>query len=90
MEAVYKGELKMFSDEILKAILEKSKTSKEYLKCYDELMKWSQKAYDSGMTSEELSSIVFMGFMISSDPEMNSMVKNLMNISKIGLDIIQK
>lgn len=80
----------MFDDEILKTILEKCKISKEYTKSYDELIKWSQRAYESGMTSEELSTIVFMGFMIASDPEMNSMVKNLMNISKIGLDIIQK
>ena len=89
MEKVF-GEIKMFNDEIMDKILKKCEEDPEFKKVFEQLFVWSQKAAITGMTTNEMANICMMGFAIGQDPELRKMIENMMRISDIGLDIVDK
>ena len=65
-------------------------TMEEMAKVFDHLMQASQAAAGVGFTMEQVANICTVGFLIGSDPLLGEMIKNITNISKLGLDIVEK
>jgi len=78
------------NDELMDKIIEKCKNNEQFALIFDHLMKDGQAAAMLGFTMEEVATITSVGFMIGSDPKLAEMVKNMVNISKMGLDIVDK
>lgn len=78
------------NEEIMDKIIEMCKNNPEMAKVFDHLMQASQSAADVGFTMEQVANICTVGFLIGSDPLLGEMIKNITNISKLGLDIVEK
>ena len=78
------------NEEIMDKIIEMCKNNPEMAKVFDHLMHASQAAADVGFTMEQVANICSVGFLIGSDPMLGEMIKNITNIGKLGLDIVDK
>lgn len=78
------------NNELMDKIIEKCKDNPDLGMIFDHLMSDSQAAAVAGFTMEEVATICSVGFMIGSDPKLAELVKNIANISKMGLDIVDK
>ena len=78
------------NDELMDKIIDKCKDNPDLGMVFDHLMSDSQAAAVAGFTMEEVATICSVGFMIGSDPKLAELVKNIANISKMGLDIVDK
>ena len=76
------------NEELMDKIIEKCKGNPELGMVFDHLMSDSQAAATAGFTMEEVATICSVGFMIGSDPKLAELVKNIANISRMGLDIV--
>ena len=86
MEGLFIGN-KMFDDKIMDKVLKKCKEDPKYLEAFQEFMQWSQMAPQIEMTIEEMASICMMGYAIGQDPSLQEMLVNMLEITKMGLDI---
>ena len=77
----------MFNDKVMDIVLKKCKENPEYLEVFEKFMHWSQIAPEVEMTVEEMASICMMGYAIGEDPSLQEMIANMLEISKMGLDI---
>ena len=77
----------MFNDEIMDIVLKKCKENPEYLKVFEKFMQWSQCAPTVDMSVSEMAAICMMGYTIGEDPSIQEMIANMLEISKMGLDI---
>lgn len=80
----------MFDDQLMDRLLERCKTDPEFKKIFENLLGWAQRAAHAGMTVEEMASVCMTGYSIGEDPELQEMINNMMKISKMGLDIVDK
>lgn len=78
------------NEELMDKIIDKCKENPELGMIFDHLMSDSQAAAVAGFSMEEVATICSVGFMIGSDPKLAELVKNIANISKMGLDIVDK
>ena len=78
------------NEEIMDKIIELCKDNPEMAKVFDHLMQASQAAAGVGFTMEQVANVCTVGFLIGSDPLLGEMIKNITNISKLGLDIVEK
>ena len=77
----------MFNDKVMDVVLKKCKENPEYLEVFEKFMHWSQVAPKVEMTVGEMASICMMGYAIGEDPSLQEMITNMLEISKMGLDI---
>ena len=80
----------MMDNELMDKIIEKCKHDPEFKKVFEQLMAWSQKAVGVEMSVNEMASICMMGYAIGQDPELQHMIQNMLRISNLGLDIVDK
>ena len=80
----------MFDDEIMEMIIQKCNESPEFKKVFEQLMAWSQRASMTGMSVNEMAAICMLGYSIGQDPELQEMIRNMLKISQMGLDIVDK
>ena len=80
----------MFDETLMDRIIKKCEEDPEFKKVFEQLMAWSQKATTVGMSTQEMASICMMGYAIGQDPELQEMIQNMLKISKMGLDIVDK
>jgi len=80
----------MLDNELMDKIIEKCKLDPEFKKVFEQLTAWSQKAVGVEMTVNEMASICMMGYAIGQDPELQDMIQNMLRISNLGLDIVDK
>jgi hypothetical protein len=80
----------MLDNELMDKIIEKCKLDPEFKKVFEQLMAWSQKAVGVEMSVNEMASICMMGYAIGQDPELQDMIQNMLRISNLGLDIVDK
>ena len=78
------------NEQLMDKIIDKCKENPELGMIFDHLMSDSQAAAVAGFSMEEVATICSVGFMIGSDPKLAELVKNIANISKMGLDIVDK
>lgn len=78
------------NEELMDKIIERCKDDKDFAMVFDHLMQASQAAAGAGFTMEEVATVCTVGFMIGSDPKLAEMIKTMSNISKMGLDIVDK
>lgn len=71
-------------------IIKRCEEDPEFKKVFEQLMAWSQKAVDVNMSTNEMASICMMGYAIGQDPELQQMIQNMLKISNLGLDIVDK
>jgi len=80
----------MFDDETMDKIIKKCQEDPEFKKVFEQLMAWAQRAALANMEVNEMASICMMGYAIGQDPEMQEMIQNMLKISNLGLDIVDK
>lgn len=78
----------MFNEELMDKIIKKCQEDPEFKKVFDHLLVWAQRAAACGMSVNEMASICMTGYAIGEDPELQTMIENMLKISKIGLDIV--
>ena len=88
MEKLFIGRI-MFNQEVMDAVLAKCKKSPEYLKVFEGFMEYAQRASMEGMTVNEMANICMMGYAIGEDPALQEMIRNMLQINKMGLDIVE-
>ena len=80
----------MFNETLMDKIIKRCEEDPEFKKVFEQLMAWSQKAVDVNMSTNEMASICMMGYAIGQDPELQQMIQNMLKISNLGLDIVDK
>jgi hypothetical protein len=80
----------MLDNELMDKIIAKCQNDPEFKKVFEQLMAWSQKAAQAEMSVNEMASICMMGYTIGQDPELGEMIENMLKISNLGLDIVDK
>ena len=78
------------NEELMDKIMARCQQDEQFAKVFDLLLKASQAAAGLGMTNEEMAIICMTGWTIGSDPKFAEMLKNMTEISKMGLDIVDK
>jgi hypothetical protein len=78
------------NEELMDKIMEKCKTDPEFAEVFDFLLKASQAAGAIGMENAEMAVICMTGWTIGKDPQLAEMLKTMTEISRKGLDIIDK
>lgn len=80
----------MFDDELMDKIVKRCQEDPEFKKVFDKLMEWSQRAAQAQMSVQEMANICMMGYAIGQDPELQEMIANMLKISEMGLEIVDK
>jgi len=80
----------MFNEEVMEKVLKRCQEDPEFKKAFEALLEWSQRAALAKMSVNEMASICMMGYAIGEDPSLQEMFKNMLQISKMGLDIVDK
>lgn len=80
----------MLDQTLMDKIIERCQRDPEFKKVFEQLMAWSQRAADVDMSVNEMASICMMGYTIGQDPELQEMIQNMLKISNLGLDIVDK
>ena len=80
----------MFDDDLMDKIIAKCNQDPEFKKIFEQLLGWSQRAPHVDMSINEMASICMMGYAIGQDPELQEMIQNMLRISNLGLDIVDK
>lgn len=80
----------MFDETTMDRIIKRCEEDPEFKKVFEQLMAWSQRAAQVEMTTQEMASICMMGYAIGQDPELQEMIQNMLKISNLGLDIVDK
>lgn len=80
----------MFDQTTMDKVIERCLKDPEFKKVFEQLMAWSQRAADVDMSTNEMASICMMGYAIGKDPELQEMIQNMLKISNLGLDIVDK
>jgi hypothetical protein len=78
------------NEELMDKIMERCKRDSEFAEVFDFLLKASQAAASVGMSNEEMAIVCMTGWTIGNDPQLAEMLKSMTEISKKGLDIIDK
>ena len=78
------------NEELMDKIMERCKTDPQFAEVFDFLLKASQAAGALGMRTEEMAVICMTGWTIGTDPQLAQMLKSMTEISRKGLDIIDK
>ena len=80
----------MFDQTLMDKIIARCQEDPEFKKVFEQLMGWAQKAAHVDMSVNEMASICMMGYTIGQDPELQDMIQNMLKISDLGLDIVDK
>jgi hypothetical protein len=80
----------MFDKTTMDKVMDRCQEDPEFKKVFEQLMAWSQKAAGVDMSVNEMASICMVGYTIGKDPEMQEMIQNMLKISNLGLDIVDK
>jgi len=80
----------MLDNDLMDKIIARCKEDPEFRKVFEQLLAWSQKAAGVEMSVNEMASICMMGYAIGQDPELQEMIQNMLKISNMGLDIVDK
>ena len=80
----------MIDDKKMDELIRKCLADPELKKIFESFMETSQRAAKAGLSVEEMASVCMMGYAIGMDPSLQEMVKNMMKISNLGLDIVDK
>lgn len=80
----------MLDNKLMDKIIAKCQQDPEFKKVFEQLMAWSQRAAAAEMSVNEMASICMMGYAIGEDPELGEMIENMLKISNMGLDIVDK
>lgn len=78
------------NEALMDKIMERCEKDPEFAELFDMMIKVSQAAANIGMTMEEMATICMTGWTIGSDPQLAQMLKSMSEISRIGLDIVDK
>jgi hypothetical protein len=78
------------NEEVIDRLIEKCKNNPEMADAFDYLLKASQAAALAGFSNQELANVSMMGWIIGMDPSLAEMMENMIKISKMGLDIVEK
>ncbi len=80
----------MFDQTLMDKVIERCQKDPEFKKIFEQLLKCSQQASQVDMSVNEMASICMMGYAIGQDPELQDMIQNMLKISNLGLDIVDK
>ena len=80
----------MIDDEKMDELIRKCMQDPKLKKIFESFMQTSQQAALVGLKVEEMASICMLGYAIGLDPTLQEMVKNMMKITNLGLDIVDK
>lgn len=78
------------NEDVIDKLIEKCKNNPEMAEAFDYLLKASQASALAGFNNEELANVAMMGWIIGMDPSLAEMMDNMIKISKMGLDIVEK